>query len=135
MCFKSWHICNITLIILLWHRRLNLSNQNGQGSLGAYGYYLFNLMTIVLVVRIAVHIIGIMSLSSAYCWPIITVFLDYPSDKHVNNKISPKFDWLESCWIYPISLGGILILTSSRGKKWKEKRKFHLCTQTLFAKT
>ena len=31
------------------------------------------------------HIIGMtMSLSSAYCWSIITVFHDHPSDKHVN---------------------------------------------------
>ena len=31
------------------------------------------------------HIIGMtMPLSSAYCWSIITVFHDHPSDKHVN---------------------------------------------------
>ena len=42
-------------------------------------------MTIVSGARIAMHIIGMtMPLSSAYCWSIITVFHDHPSDKHVN---------------------------------------------------
>lgn len=93
-------------------------------------------MTIVSGVRIAMHITGkTMSLSSVYCWSIITIFHDHPSDKHVNQQDVSKIWLISKLWNVSNQPWWYPNFNPEQGKKWKEKKKLHLCTPTLFAKT